>query len=259
VPTENFSSVGVASWDIEKWVRKNSSLVSSSFLVALTVAYFHNQQKGYSFPTIERLSNESRVSEKTVKRAIKDMKDSGEWEILTGRGGPDGKRYGQARANRYYPTALLAGLVKPASQDDTVSALRDECSAILIGAGVSDEILRESLVQVWDVLPEEYQEQFLAQVASGEFQQFVDKTVERVADVLARGIDPVELVKDRLANSRTVPNIVISWLATWGLRPPNPKTTHPQRRGQYMKPTRDFTRSIMDSTPIDYGKTGQEI
>lgn len=217
-----FSSVGVASWDVEKWVRKNSRLLGSNFLVSLTVAFFHSRQRGYAFPTIETLASAARVSEKTAKRAIREMKDSGEWIVVSGRGGPDAPGFVSARANRYYPTALLAGIeLSNGAEEDLPFVQRQEFLAAIRRAGVLEANIQSLMLSIYDVLSDDYKNDLTRQVLTGEYKSQLEKIVERIKDISAQGEDVATFVNGRLSHTRTAPTIIISWLATWGLRAPS--------------------------------------
>lgn len=218
---DRFSAIHTPSWDVEKWVRRHSTLTGYDFLVALTVASFHNPRYGYAFPSISLLEKTARVSNSTVKRAIQSMKDSDEWIVVSGRGGPEGSHYSsQYRANRYYPTMKLAGLV---SSDDSQTNMDEllvyeqELNDALAVTPVRSSQDRFNLREVWLGLPEKYRESFLNQITSGHYEKQLDKILRLSIEIKDAGLSISDVIAQSLSKSSSEPEIIISWLSTWGL------------------------------------------
>lgn len=233
----NFSTRGVPSWKVEGWVRNNSVLTGTAFLVALTVASMHSATRGYAFPSLATLSRASRVSMKTTQRALDQMKESGEWVIDPGRGGKVSTKFAPARANRYYPTPKLAGISEEESivHETTDSSL---VSALNI-AGVPESLHADYQV-IHDVLPEKYQTDFIEQIADTTYGTKVTR-INKLVSEYHQHYDLEEMIKQRLLTSTTEPTVIISWLSTWGLRKGNHE--------KYAK----------NSLNLDYGSSGVDF
>lgn len=254
----NFSSVGRSSWDVEKWVREHSKLRGYDFLVSLTIASMHNQRKGYAFPTMERLVKESRTSESTIKRAIKHMRDSGEWIILSGSGGPE-RDSGQftARANRYYPTAVLSG-VEPL--DDGLFASPEAGLLLALdNNGITNPSEVKIMIEVWEALPDNFRNDLCQQLASKRYKKQIDGILEKGA-AIKNGYDNIKAtVQTGFARTRTQPIIITSWLNSWGMLYNKQIANAGAFAG--MADADEIQNKLMGSQPHKphYGKTGQDI
>lgn len=121
-------------------------------LVALYLLNYHNRAKGYAFPSREALMRDLDMTMSAVNRSIRALKDSGEWHVESGRGGPVLVGKGaSARANRYYPTAkLLKGFLEDDDEysdaeldaidaaEAALDALDTEAGALLVDAADLD-------------------------------------------------------------------------------------------------------------------------
>lgn len=235
----DFSSVGCTSWDVEGWVRKNSTLTGTAFLVALTAASLHSRRRGYAFPSIEHLAACSRVSTKTVQRAIEQMRDSGEWIIVTGRGGTQSNNFATARANRYYPTAKLAGHDSETTDTSDIMSVTEALKNALDSNDAFTTPVKRSIMKISDALPNVYQDDFSMQISEPKNTLKVIKMIDDL-NALGSGIDLKALLMDRINASRSAPKVILSWLAVWGLKPIKP--------GEYM---------LTDD--VDYGQTGGDF
>lgn len=196
----DFSTRGVTSWKVERWVRSNSELKGTAFLVALTVASFHSARRGYAFPSIKLIAQASRVSITTVQRALEQMRETGEWEIDTGRGGKNSHNYAGARANRYYPTRKLAG-----QETELTDALTE----------LGMQAQRDAYQAIYQGLHGRYKTDFVAQLRSGEFAEKIKQINDNIQEYA--DVDMLEeTVREKLELSETPPNIILSWLAVWG-------------------------------------------
>jgi hypothetical protein len=94
------------SWRATTWVVEASSLRGYPKLVAIIIASHYNKNKGYAYISHETLAEEAGVSAATINRAIRDIKLSGEWIVISGRKDWDksGKKQGHT-ANKYLPLA----------------------------------------------------------------------------------------------------------------------------------------------------------
>lgn len=255
----HFSSVGTPSWEVEKWVRKYSLLRGYDFLVALTVASFHSQQYGYAFPSMENLVEASRVSESSVKRAIQNMKKSEEWVVVSGRGGPEGSRHSsQPRANRYYPTAILAGVSARHEHVDVKIQYTPEEEALakaISEAGIVSTADILILREIWAAIPAKYQKDFVTQMASGRYGNQIARVLSLASDINEAGQSITDTIHQRLKRSRSEPAVILSWLPTWGLRV--------ERKGAIHNESNEVTdfllHGVTKTTGTDYGQTGQEF
>lgn len=129
--TEQFMSrtQGWSSLDVARWHMKNSSLTGTSWSVALVIAMHHNKARGYAFPTIDKLVTDTPFSRRSIARAIQEMKDSGEWHITSGRGGPMSNSRVIARANRYYPLPKDESQVSLGEETDDSAVTDDQDSS----------------------------------------------------------------------------------------------------------------------------------
>lgn len=97
------------SWRATTWVVEASSLEGYPKLVAIIIASHYNKAKGYAYISHETLHREAGVSNATINRAIRSIKLSGEWIVISGR--KDWDRSGQKKghtANKYVPLAPRA-------------------------------------------------------------------------------------------------------------------------------------------------------
>lgn len=100
-------SIGLASWQVYNLHCANSRLRGKAQRVAAHLAMRHNKTAGYAFPPITEIMAACNLSRASVDRAIAEIKASGEWIVVTGRGGIPGQAW---VSNRYYPSAALLTL-----------------------------------------------------------------------------------------------------------------------------------------------------
>jgi len=93
-------SKGVTGVTLFNVVLNRSKLAGTARTLALVLAMKHNAKYGYAFPSHELLAAQCNCSHSALDRAIRALKDSGEWTVVPGRRG---------RLSEYYPTALLLG------------------------------------------------------------------------------------------------------------------------------------------------------
>lgn len=86
------------SWKLVDWIAKRSILKGNAKLVSMQIASYYSPKVGYSFPSYEDIINSAGVSYGTVARAIRDMKLSGEWIVISARSAPRSRHTN----NRYY-------------------------------------------------------------------------------------------------------------------------------------------------------------
>lgn len=86
------------SWKLTEWIAKNSILRGNAKLVAMQVASYYNPKLGYSYPTYTDLINKTGLGYGTVSRAIKEMKLSGEWIVISAAWSQESRHTN----NRYY-------------------------------------------------------------------------------------------------------------------------------------------------------------
>lgn len=237
-----FTSVGSTSWAVEGWVHENSRLTGTSFLVSIIVARHHSRALGYAYPSVEMLARKARVSVSTVHRAVKDMVASGEWTVSKGRGGVATRANSTARANRYYPTARLAGVEAPSARKRRVT-LREDVLRSLDRASVASARERIAISEIAEALPENLAQDLVAQIATDSPRNSVKKLCKRINE-LGDGIDWARLVSDRLAASNSEPGIVISWLRSWALSGINPE---------------DYRIDLNAESVEHYGETGEDF
>lgn len=207
------TSIGVPSWTVEGWVRDRSSLKGTQFLVSLIVASLHSSSRGYAFPALDLLASRSRVSLKTAQRATEAMKESGEWTIVSGRGGRTSQGYSGARANRYYPTLLLATGESPSATEDTPYS---QLLNVISQSRVRDDVEKDALIRLFNSLPEPLQHDFALQAANPREKRNLSSLAQLVTGISA-GIDLELLIRHRIHNSQTPPRFILPWLRTWGL------------------------------------------
>lgn len=211
---------GVASWTVERWVRRHSSLTGAAFAVSLTVASMHSSTTGYAHPSMKSLANAARVSVKTVSRAIAEMKDSGEWVVVTGRGGAANRASLGAnstpRANRYYPTALL----RDGSASRSLMTSRERILANLVGAldaiGISNQREREVFHAMVSALPEPHARILVSLIKVPTDLSRVE-SLKSLLLTLPEGVDLPKLISARMPDPVVPPRQVLSWLVTDGL------------------------------------------
>lgn len=211
---QQFSSIGVPSWTIERWVRRNSQLTGTPFLIALTVASMHSSKTGYAYPSLETIAHSARVSIKTAQRGIIEMKNSGEWHVVSGRGGRLGQRgYTTLRANRYYPTKLLSQQATMPTRED--QALHELAQALDL-AGVANQEERHALTQLYQALPRKYAKDLIRGIAKAEQAPALQEVIDLLATLNADFNLP-KLIHERIQSSNSPPRVILPWLATWGL------------------------------------------
>lgn len=70
------------SWKLTDWVIRFSNLKGKAKLVSAQIASFYNAKDKYSYPTYDDLMKSTGLSHSSIKRAIKEMKLSGEWLVI---------------------------------------------------------------------------------------------------------------------------------------------------------------------------------
>lgn len=214
-----FTSIGIPSWTVERWVRRNSQLTGTPFLVALTVASMHSSKYGYAFPSLDKIAESARISIKTAQRGVEEMKQSGEWNIISGRGGRIGsngeKKYN--RANRYHPTRLLAE-GPPLSEEEQANK---DLATSLDAAGIANQEERTSLSRIMHALPHMYVRDFIRAVGKPEHKAQVEEIIAIVSE-LGENIDLTKLLYTRVFESSEPPRRIIPWLTMWGLTAVDP-------------------------------------
>lgn len=104
------------SFHLISWVIAHSSLYGSSKLIAATVAYHYNTDRGISFPSMETIRKRTGYNKRTIEKGIREMEESGEW-ILS----KDSASVSKRIYNIYTPlspekTDIMAGLLWESSR-----------------------------------------------------------------------------------------------------------------------------------------------
>jgi hypothetical protein len=96
------------SWQATRWVWEHSISEGTARLVLLAIAWHANEDGEDAFPAQETISEKCRISVRTVRRAIDELGDIGELQVLEYDGPPTGK--GGRRTHRYRLPMLSANL-----------------------------------------------------------------------------------------------------------------------------------------------------
>lgn len=89
-----------------KWIVEHSQVSSTAQHLAMILAFGYYRTDGAAFPSADQLAKDMNASVRTVRRAIKELRESGEWVVIPGRGSRSNikrSHYNQYPSSLYYP------------------------------------------------------------------------------------------------------------------------------------------------------------
>jgi len=272
--------------DLRAYVEEATSLPFPLNLIAGYIAGKINFNDGYAYPSIENIMQHTHASRATVSRAIAAMKTSGEWTVVSGRGGPLAK-HASARASRYYLSEEMvngfdAWLENGRRIPDEVVTARDaEDEAVSIDD--IPDFVPEDMVAVFEDIEVEAEpepvapprlspfEYHLRELLPQHWVNFRSASEEERDEVLALarsladdGVDIYSTLSRAVDRYGKKIDRIIPWLTKVGLAYPvqNSAQASFETAGAFtgMAPAESFQNFLMYGTAdVDYGKTGQEF
>lgn len=239
---------GYDSRDLERWVCEHSTLSYPYNLVAGKIAGFVNKTDGYAFPTYALLEEQFKISETTLYRVREIMETSGEWVVLTGRGGPGLKKgNGSPRANRYYPTAkLLEGI------DEWLKGRGKNIPTHEIRVPV----LKPFEIVIKETFPDRWQEYISSPASNRQKVEVAAKTLEDSGYSVS-----TRLAQTLIENRQEIKSIT-GWLATFGFTLPHVKENTDGGAFTDMLPPdsfQEFLNGLDSGNIVDYAARGQDL
>jgi hypothetical protein len=125
-------------------------LTSTEKLVALLIANYYNTEAGYAWPSMERLAEDSLISERQCRRIVRQLEDKGVITVDVG-----GRSNGVYLANRYGFPGLSAP--KKAAVAEIVSPAPTAPADVTAETALSATVLAEGLREVIDAYLVDYQ------------------------------------------------------------------------------------------------------
>lgn len=289
--TQLHKTLGRDSRDLRAYVEQATALPFPLNLISGYIAGRMSYTDGYAFPSIENVIQHTRASRATVVRAIAAMKRSGEWTVVSGRGGLPGQQ-ATARSSRYYLSEeMVSGFdawLERGRRFEDVQTIADDGCVDVSETDASEEtgyVLDEEPLDVEsipDFVPddvdgfEEWEdvqepevtaevltpfEFHLRELLPAQFAAFANAPAadrERVlalAESLAdQGADVYATLSRAVERNTQGIRKITPWLMNFGLTVP----VYPDRAPAMMGSSTGGAYDV-DTNNVDYGETGQEF